>query len=92
MLILEEHELDGYIKEEVKEPKRDEENAKYNKDMIESYRIITDSIKDHLIPQVSSNNTPKERFDALTSLFEGKNIDIRMNLRNQLKAVKIQKE
>ena len=48
-------------------------------------------IKDHLIPQVSSKNTPKEMSDALTSLFEGKNINKRMTLRNQLKGVKIQK-
>ena len=31
-------------------------------------------------------------FDALTILFEGKNINKRMTLRNQLKGVKIQKE
>ena len=30
-------------------------------------------------------------FDALTNLFEGKNINKRMTLRNQLKGVKIQK-
>ena len=53
-------------------------------------RIIDDSIKDHLIPHVSSLNTPKEMFDALTKLFEGKNINWKMTLRNQLKNVKIQ--
>ena len=55
-------------------------------------RIITDSIKDHLIPQVSSLKTPKVMFDALTRLFEGKNINQKMTLRNQLKNVKIQNE
>ena len=30
-------------------------------------------------------------FDAITSIFEGKNINRRMTLRNQLKGVKIQK-
>ena len=53
-------------------------------------RIITDSIKDHLIPQVSSTKTPKAMFDALTKLFEWKNINRKMTLRNQLKNVKIQ--
>ena len=52
--------------------------------------IIADSIKDHLIPQVSSLKTPKSMFDALTKLFEGKNINRKMTLRNQLKNVKIQ--
>ena len=53
-------------------------------------RIIVDSIKDQLIPQVSSLKTPKAMFDALTKLFEGKNINRKMTLRNKLKNVKIQ--
>ena len=92
MLILEENDLEGYIKEEVKELERDEAKTKHKKDTIKSKRIIANSIKDHLIPQVSLKNTPKEMFDALTSLFEGNNINRRMTLRNQLKGVKIQKE
>ena len=48
-----------------------------------------DSIKDHLILHVSSLKTPKEMFDSLTKLFEGKNINRKMTLRNQLKNVKI---
>ena len=59
--------------------------------MVKAKRIITDFIKDHLISQVSSKKTPKEMFNALTSLFEGKNMNKRMTLRNQLKGVKIQK-
>ena len=55
-------------------------------------RIIGDSIKDHPIPQVFSLKIPKEMFDALTKLFEGKNINRKMTLRNQLKNVKIQNE
>ena len=34
--------------------------------------------------------TPKEMFDALITLFEGKNINQKMTLRNQIKNVKIQ--
>ena len=46
--------------------------------------------KDHLIPQVSSLKTPKAMFDALTKVFEGKNINKKITLRNLLKNVKIQ--
>jgi hypothetical protein len=60
--------------------------------MIRAKRIIADSIKDHLIPQVSSKDTPKELFDALTRMCEGKNINWKMNLRTQLKNTKMQKE
>ena len=39
---------------------------------------------------MSSLKTPKEMFDSLTNLFEGKNINQKKNLRKQLKNVKIQ--
>ena len=52
-------------------------------------RIIVDSIKDHLIPQVSSKKTPKEMYDALARMYEGRNINRKMNLRSQLKSTKI---
>ena len=60
------------------------------RNLVMAKRIIADSIKDHLIPHVSSLKTPKDMFDALTKLFEGKNINRKMTLRNQLKNVKIQ--
>jgi hypothetical protein len=59
--------------------------------MVRAKRIIADSIKDHLIPQLASKNTPKEMFDALTRLYEGRNINRKMNLRTQLKNTKMQK-
>ena len=49
MLILEEHDLDGFIKEEVKEPKREEAKANHKKDIIKVKRIIANSIKDPFI-------------------------------------------
>ena len=51
MLILDENDLEGFIKEEFVEPKEDEAKSKYKKDMIKAKRIIYDSIKDNLIPQ-----------------------------------------
>jgi hypothetical protein len=59
--------------------------------MVRAKRIIVDSIKDHLIPEVSSKNTPKEMFDALTRMSEGKNINRKINLRTQVKNTKMQK-
>ena len=47
--------------------------ALHEKNLVKAKKIIVDSIKDHLIPQVSSLNTLKEMFDSLTKLFEGKN-------------------
>jgi hypothetical protein len=90
-LILEENDLARFVKEEVPEPIDAAEKAKHRNDTIRAKRIIADSIKDHLIPYVSSKKTPKEMFDALTRLYEGKNINQKMNLRTQLKNTRMQK-
>ena len=58
-LILKENDIDKYIKKGVAEPNEDEAKEKHKKDLNRAQRIIVDSIKDHLIPQVSSKNTPK---------------------------------
>ena len=86
-LVLEENELDFYINEEIPIPEEDEAKALHKKKLVMDKRIIADSIKDHLIPKVSSLKTPKAMFDSLTKLFEGKNINRKMTLRNQLKNV-----
>ena len=91
MLILKENDLEAFIKEEVAELEEYEAKDKYKKDMIKAKRIIDDSIKDNLIPQVSSRRKPKEIFDALSNLFNGRNINKNMTLRNQLKIWKAQK-
>ena len=89
MLFLQENDLEIFVMEEVEELEEDEAKAKHKKDIIKAKRIIADSIKDHLIPQVSSRRTPKEMFDSLCSLFEGRNINRKMTLRNQLKSVNV---
>ena len=89
-LALEQNELDSYISDEVLVPKGDEAKGLHKKNLVMEKSFIGEYIKDHLIPQVSSLKTPKAMFDALTKLFEGKNINWKMTLRNQLKSVKIQ--
>jgi hypothetical protein len=58
-LILEENDLAIFVKEEVLELADAADKEKHQKDTIRAKRIIADSIKDHLIPQVSSKKTPK---------------------------------
>ena len=74
-LILAKNDLSRFIKEEVEEPEDVIEKEKYQKDSIRAQRVIADSIKDHLIPYLSSKKTPKEMFDAIRKLYEGKNIN-----------------
>ena len=88
MLVLEENDLEGFIDANIPKPNGDEDQHK--KSLVKAKRIIADSIKDHLIPHVSSLKTPKQMFDALSRLYEGKNINRKMTLRTQLKNVKMQ--
>ena len=58
----------------------------HKKNSVKAKKIIVDSIMDHLVPHVSSLKKLKEMFDSLTNIFEGKNINQNMTLKN----VKIQ--
>ena len=74
--------MDQYISGEVLEPEGDEAKATHKKNLVKDKRIIADSIKDHLIPHVSSFKTSMEVYGALTKMFEGNYINRKMNLRN----------
>jgi hypothetical protein len=76
-LILEENELLDHVKKMLLEP-GDEAKAKFKKNEVKAKRILTNSIKDHLIPNVSKLKTAKEMFDALTRLYESKNTNSEM--------------
>ena len=72
--------MDTYISGEVLVPEGDEAKALQKEKLVKAKRIIVDSIKDHLITQVSSLKIAKEIFDSLTKIFEGKNINQKMTL------------
>ena len=88
-LILKENGIEKYIKNEIAELEEDATKEKHEQDLIKAMRIIVDSIKDHLIRQVSSKKTPKKIYDALSKIYEGRNINRKMNLRAQLKGNKM---
>ena len=89
LLILEEHDLEKCVKGKVVYLEGYEDKYKHKKNMVKSKRIISNSIKDHFILHVSSLKAPKEMFDALKYLHEIKNVNKKMNLRNQIKVVKM---
>ena len=90
-LIVKENDLEKFIKDEIVEPEEDEAKDKHEQDLIKEMRMIVDSIKDHFIPQVSSKKKPKKMYDALSRMYEGNNINRKMNLRAQLKSTKMSK-
>ena len=90
-LILKENGLEKYIKVEIVEPKEDDAKENHEQDLLKAMMIIANYIKDHLIPQVSSKKTPKNMYDALSRMYEGRNINRNINLRAQLKGTKLSK-
>ena len=56
---------------------------------INAMSIIVDSIKDHLIPYISHLDSSKKMYDALTNLFSIRNIVQVMNLKNELRDMKM---
>jgi hypothetical protein len=73
LFILDENEIQNYVREVVSEPESDEEKARHKKNEAKAKRILIDSVKDHLIPHIVELKTAKEMFDALVELFESKN-------------------
>jgi hypothetical protein len=59
----------------------------HKKKEIKVWRVLLDSVKDHLIPHLIEKKTTKEMFDALVSLFQRKNMNKKMVLRNKLRSV-----
>ena len=68
-----------------------EAKEKHEQDLIKAMRIIADYIKDRLIPQVSSKKTPKQMYDAISRMYEGRKINRNVNLRAQLKGTNMSK-
>jgi len=58
-LILKEIDLERFIEENAPKHADAGAKAKHQKYTVGAKRIIVDFIKDHLIPQVASNKTPK---------------------------------
>ena len=83
--------IENSIREEVVESKEDESKEKHEKDLVKEMRIVVDSIKDHLIPQMPYKNTPKKMNVSLFKMYQGENINTKMNLRAQLKGTKMSK-
>jgi hypothetical protein len=59
----------------------------HNKKEIKAERVLLNSMKDTLISHLTERKMTKCMFDALVSLFQSKNLNRKMVLRNKLKSV-----
>jgi len=65
VLILEENDLIKLVNEKVPEPNVEEDKFHWRKSDATARRILVDSIRDHLVPQISQKKTTRNMFKTL---------------------------
>ena len=89
LLILEERDLLKFVNEKFLEPEAKEAKSQWRKGDVKARRILVDSIKDHLVMQISENTTTINMFKTLKKLFEHGSINVTLTFRNQLSNMKM---
>jgi hypothetical protein len=74
----------------VPEPDEEEQKTKHKKNVKKEKRIVSDSVKDHLIPHISELHTTRKMYEELDRLYERKYISQNLSLRNQLRNMKME--
>ena len=82
LLILEENDLLKFVNEKVPEPEAEDDKSQWRKNDARARRLLVDSVKDHLVPQISQNKTTRKMFKTLRRLFEHSSINVALTLRN----------
>jgi hypothetical protein len=89
-MILDENDLLEHVTVGVSEPEEEEQKTKHKKNEKKAKRIVSDSVKDHLIPHISELQTSRQMYEALNRLYESKDISQNLALRNQLCNMKME--
>jgi hypothetical protein len=88
-MILDENDLLEHVTVGVPEPEEEEQKTKHKKNEKKAKSILSDSVKDHLIPHISELQTTRQMYEALNRLYERKYISQNLALRNQLPNIKM---
>ena len=90
LILLEENDLLQCVNEKVLEPEVGEDKPRWRKNDAKARRILVDSVRDHLVPQISEKTTAMKMFKTLKKLFEHNNINVTLTL-NKLLNMKMTK-
>jgi hypothetical protein len=88
-MILDENDLLEHVTVGVLEPDEEEKKTKHKKNEKKAKRVVSDSVKDHLIPHISELQIGRQMYEALNILYESKDIIQNLTLRNQLRNMKM---
>ena len=91
MNILEEHDLDQFIKDELETPTTVAGRSGFKRNQAKAKRIILDSVKDSIMTVLTPLTTVKECFHTLTNLYEKKIPSQKRVLKTKLRFLKMEK-
>jgi hypothetical protein len=89
-MILDKNDLLEHVTVGVPKPDEEEKKTNHKKNEKKAKRIVSDSVKDHLIPHISELQTTRKMYEALNRLYESKDISHNLSLRNQLCNMKME--
>jgi hypothetical protein len=89
--ILQEHDLEKYVTTVVKEPTNNVGRATFSRSQEKAKRIIFDSVKDSIMPAMTSLMTAKECMDTLVNLYEKHAPSQKRTLKQKLKYLNMEK-
>jgi hypothetical protein len=89
MLVLMENDIWEFANSIVVPPVDPKDLAIHKQKDVKAKRIILDGVKDHLIPHLSRKNSTRDMWEALKSLFQSKNENHKMVLREKLRDTKM---
>ncbi len=83
-----------HVKGSITKPRKEDAQAlaKYMKGEVKAQRILIESIKDPLIPYVSTIETSKEIYDKLVELYSISTVGEVISLRQELYKLKMSRE
>jgi 3-polyprenyl-4-hydroxybenzoate decarboxylase len=91
MNILREHDLEEYVTTMIEEPTSNAGRVAFRKSQAKAKRIIFDSVKDSIMPAMTSLMTAKECMNTLVNLSEKMAPSQNRTLKHKLKYLKMEK-
>ena len=84
-MLLNEHDLKDHILRNIPEPQGALEKRRFKKKEATTMRILINSVKDHRVSLIASQDTTKKMYDSFKNIYEDENYRIILALKYQLR-------
>jgi len=91
LVVLEEYDLEAYIKSVVVVPADNNQKKKYNTEQGKAKRLILKGVRDHVVSHLQGKGTTREMWEALSSLYEDFSQQWKIHLEQKLQRTLMQK-